>query len=246
MSSTSSSSAPFGEKCCDPGVPPTAPTTGKEVSIAGVQSYVAGHSDKLILFSTDVFGQDFPNSRALADRFAAAGFTVVIPDLFDADPFTPERMASGGMAELRAVWFPKHPQATDKFFAVANELKKDKKYKSTQAVGYCYGAYHVIELLKSGLADAGVVSHPTIMDANLLKGMNKPMLVNCAEKDVVFTPDMRARWEKVLAETGADVTFLDYPGTEHGFAVRSDGSQVQEEQKEKATQATIEFLKKHA
>ena len=36
----------------------------------------------------DIFGLDHPQVRSVADRIAAAGFYVVVPDMFKSDPWT--------------------------------------------------------------------------------------------------------------------------------------------------------------
>jgi len=241
-----STPAALCDKCGDPGATDTRRVTGKDVEIAGVQTYLTGDSDKLVLFSTDVFGHIFPNSRALADDIASAGFTVAIPDMFNGGAWTPEDMQTKGFPGLFAEWFPKHPQNPDIIIKVAKELQKSGKYKSIQATGYCYGAPHVVHLIAQGVAKAGVVCHPSRLTIDLADKFNAPILFNCAEKDSMFTPELRSEWTNKLKEKGIPATFLDYPSTEHGFAVRADSSEVAQAQKEKCTQNTIKFLKEHA
>ncbi len=53
--------------------------------------------------STDVFGNQFPNMRVISDEIAAAGFHVVIPDMFEGDAITMEQI-KGGRAYVRGVW----------------------------------------------------------------------------------------------------------------------------------------------
>jgi len=243
-----STPAGFTEKCCQPGVITPGNGTGRDVVINGINTYITGDNpDKLIVFSTDVFGEKFPNARTLADYYAEAGFTVIIPDQFNGHPFTKEQMdAPGGMNNLFTEWFPKHPQTAEKLITVLKAVTKEGKYKSVQAVGFCYGAPQVINLLSAGLAKAGAVCHPTRLTVDLASSFNSPILFNCAEKDGAFTPELRAQWQKTLKERGVDAKFIDYPGTEHGFCVRTDGSEALEKAKKKAAENTRDFFLSHA
>ena len=111
-SSGPSPSNPSGlsDACCDPGAGALsgrpAPVTGKELSIAGIPCYSVGDTGgacDVAVISTDVFGWQFPNIRTIADEVAAAGFHVVIPDLFEGDSVTLEQVKEGA-AYIRGVW----------------------------------------------------------------------------------------------------------------------------------------------
>ena len=96
----------------------------------------------------------------------------------------------------------------------------------------------------SSTIKAAAVAHPTFLvkeEASLIK---RPILFICAETDQRFTPDLRQHFEETLSPTGL-ATFLDYPGTVHGFVIRpSDSAQVRE-QRDKAVQDAIDFFKKN-
>jgi len=76
-------------KCCLSGKLQSGTPKGRVETIGGLQSYVAEppskSSAKTVIFITDIFGFNFPNVRLLADNYAAAGFTVYIPDLHQGD-----------------------------------------------------------------------------------------------------------------------------------------------------------------
>ena len=64
---------------------------GTEVKIANVDAYVVGPEDskRIIVIGSDIFGWKFINSRLLADEYAARGYYVLLPDLFDGEyPFS--------------------------------------------------------------------------------------------------------------------------------------------------------------
>ncbi|XP_054786196.1 endo-1,3;1,4-beta-D-glucanase-like isoform X6 [Prosopis cineraria] len=79
-----------GPECCSN--PPTfnpSAGAGRVEKVGGVDTYVSGSADfKLaILLISDVFGYEAPNLRKLADKVAAAGYFVVVPDFIHGDPF---------------------------------------------------------------------------------------------------------------------------------------------------------------
>ena len=72
-----------------------------------------------------------------------------------------------------------------------------------------------------------------------------PMLFVCAETDSMFTLELREAWEKNLVERGLPATFLVYPGVEHGFAARLDGSENGIKQRLRALSDSVSFFRSH-
>lgn len=73
--------------------------------------------------------------------------------------------------------------------------------------------------------------------------MKVPTLWICAEVDQTFPTEARKGAQEVLEKKGIKNVFKDYPGTEHGFAVR--GEEKSEESKNAklaALDETIKFL----
>jgi dienelactone hydrolase len=89
----------------------------------------------------------------------------------------------------------------------------------------------------------GVAVHPSSLVKEEAAKINKPVLFLCAEKDDLFPPDLRKHFEQTLAPTNLG-TFIDYPGTVHGFAIRPDDSEHAQTMKDKAVQDAIQFFKK--
>ncbi len=94
------------------------------------------------------------------------------------------------------------------------------------------------------MVKAGIVAHPSFMVKEDAAKINKPILFICAEKDELFAPDIRKHFEETLAPTNL-ATFIDYPGTVHGFAVRPDDSEQSQKMRNKAVQDAIQFFKKN-
>lgn len=59
--------------------------TGTEITLAGLPTYAVGDeaSKRIVIFGHDIFGWKFVNTRLLADEYAARGFRVLVPDLYD-------------------------------------------------------------------------------------------------------------------------------------------------------------------
>lgn len=91
---------------------------------------------------------------------------------------------------------------------------------------------------------AAIVAHPSFLDKKEAKEIKRPILFLCAENDSLFVSDLRQEFESELKCNGLG-TFIEYPGTTHGFVVRPDESQQVIQQKDKAVQDAIEFFKKN-
>ena len=101
-------------------------------------------------------------------------------------------------------------------------------------------------LVNKGLASSAVFAHPTGFDKDNVSQLTAPALFVCAENDGAFTPEIRAHWEKTQKEKMVPAKFIDYPGTQHGFAVRDDGSPNGVQQRQAALQDSITFFKQSA
>ncbi|PWA70301.1 alpha/Beta hydrolase fold protein [Artemisia annua] len=99
-----------GPQCCEN--PPTLGSStgenGRIEEIGGLKSYNTGSLDSklAVVLISDIYGYEAPKLRQIADKVAAAGFYVVVPDFFFGDPYASEKpMAS---------WFPNHQPVSPK------------------------------------------------------------------------------------------------------------------------------------
>ena len=121
----------LSDACCDPGASggagyQTPYPSGKEATIAGVPCYSVGEACKsVVIISTDVFGYTFPSVRAIADQIAAAGFHVVIPDMFTGDAVSLQQMQEGGRDYIRGVWSVTHSHSAAVHRAAAAAIHVD-------------------------------------------------------------------------------------------------------------------------
>ncbi|KAJ8619617.1 hypothetical protein MRB53_028146 [Persea americana] len=78
-------------QCCEN--PPILSSTcgeGTVENLGGLKTYITGSplSHRAAILISDIFGYEAPNLRKLADKVAAAGFYVVVPDFLLWEPFS--------------------------------------------------------------------------------------------------------------------------------------------------------------
>ncbi|KAL3827913.1 hypothetical protein ACJIZ3_016715 [Penstemon smallii] len=209
-----------GPQCCEN--PPTlSPSSGvgSVCELGGLKSYVSGPSDSklAVLLVADVYGYEAPNLRKLADKVAAAGFYVVVPDFFYGDPYDPTNAEKPLL-----LWKALHEPA--KAFEDAKtviEALKSKGISAVGAAGFCYGAKVVVELAKSGLIQAGVFLHPSFVTVDDVKEVKVPLAILGAEIDQMSPPELVKKFEEILSSKPEVPSFVKiYPGVAHGWTVR--------------------------
>ncbi|KAK3440902.1 hypothetical protein EUGRSUZ_B01156 [Eucalyptus grandis] len=200
-----------GPQCC--ANPPTLSPgsgSGHVEQLGGLKAYVVGSQDSklAILLVSDVYGYEAPNLRKLADKVAAAGYYVVVPDYFKGDPYAPEN------AERPiGVWIKDH--GADKGFEETKPIiqaLKSKGISKIGAAGFCWGAKVVVELAKCELIQAAVLLHPSFVTVDDIKG---------AEIDQMSPPALLKQFEEVLAAKSEVDGFVKiFPKVSHGWTMR--------------------------
>ncbi|KAI4317731.1 hypothetical protein L6164_025578 [Bauhinia variegata] len=211
-----------GPQCCSN--PPTLnPNSGAGhvEKLGGLDAYVTGPSDSklAILLISDVFGFEAPNLRKLADKIAASGYHVVVPDFLNGDPYVPENKE-----RPFPVWIKDH--APDKSVEDAKpvvEALKSKGFSAIGAAGFCWGAKAVVGLAKSGHIQAAVLLHPSFITLDDIKDVDVPIAVLGAEIVQISPPELIQQFEQVLnAKPGLDCHVKIFPKVSHGWSVRYD------------------------
>ncbi|XP_057415522.1 endo-1,3;1,4-beta-D-glucanase-like isoform X3 [Lotus japonicus] len=236
-----------GPQCCSnpPTINPTA-GAGHVEKFAGLDSYLTGspHSKLAILLVSDIYGYEAPNLRNLADKVAAAGYYVVVPDFFYGDPYNPENAN-----RPLPVWLKDH--GTDKGFEVAKPIVEALKSKGVSAIGaagFCWGAKVVVELAKSRLIQAAVQLHPSFVSLDDINGVDIPIAILGAEIDKMSPPELLKQFEQVLtAKPGQVDSYVKiFPKVSHGWSVRyniEDAEAVKAA--EEAHQDMLDWFAKH-
>ncbi|KAK7245788.1 hypothetical protein RIF29_40638 [Crotalaria pallida] len=194
---------------------------GTAQELGGLKSYVTGPPDSklaLILIS-DVFGYESPNLRKLADKVAATGFLVVVPDLLYGDYYDLDNPQFD-----RDSWRKAH--APDKASEDTKPLIAALKSKGVTAIGaagFCWGGVVVVKLAISNPSDiqAAVILHPGPITDDELIEVRVPLAILGAEIDNVFPPTKLKQIEEMLSVKSELKSFVKiYPGVTHGWTVR--------------------------
>ncbi|KAI4369606.1 hypothetical protein MLD38_018031 [Melastoma candidum] len=235
-----------GPECCSnpPSLNPSS-GGGHVEEIGGLQAYVTGSldSNKAVLLVSDVFGYEAPNLRKLADKVAAAGFYVVVPNFFNADPYDPQNTERPIMD-----WIKDH--GPDKGFEDAKPIVnalKSKNILTVGAAGFCWGAKVVVELSKHELIQAAVLLHPSLVTLDDIRGVKVPIAVLGAEIDRMSPPELLKLFDEALAaKPEVDASVKIYPKVSHGWTVRyKDEDEFEVKSAEEAHKDTIEWFSKY-
>lgn len=175
-----------------------------------------------ILILSDVIGYKFTNVQLIADEFAARGYFVVLPDLFNGDSVPLNRPEGFQIQD----WLKNHlPQEVDPIIdSVLADMRERYGCQRIGGVGYCFGGRYVARFLRPGTGklDVGYTAHPTMMSAEELSGIQGPLSIAAAVNDFVFTAEKRHESEDILAQLRVPYQINLYSHVDHGFSVRCD------------------------
>lgn len=231
---TASQSMP--PSCCLLGTTWTASgtPTGRIGTLASKNTYIAG-ADRTgaVLLIPDLLGWTFPNTRLLADAYAAsAACTVYIPDFFDGEvlPFAP--VLQGRWDELDVPGFVQRngrDVREREIFACARALKGEEGFERVGVVGFCYGGWAAFRLGARAFNDGGErlvdcvsVGHPSLLTEGDVDGVGVPVQVLAPEHDPVYTVELKRRTFEVGLRAGVPFEYQHFPGVEHACFVRGD------------------------
>jgi len=226
-----------GARCCTIGVKHEGEAKGEIKNIGKISTYFSYPEDKqtanAILILPDVIGHEFLNAQLIADQFAANGYFVVMPDLFENDPIPLNRPESFNIMEWLQKGGPEGkghgPGQVDPIVTeIIKEMRDNLGVKKIGAVGYCFGAKYVARFLAKGKGlDVGCMAHPSFVEADEVKAMTGPLSIAAAETDAIFPAEKRRETEDLLKDMSIPYQITLYSDVEHGFAVRADMSKPQ-------------------
>lgn len=221
---------------------------GSVKSVFGVETYVTGETNSdarnIVIFS-DIFGLKLKNSFLIADLFAAAGYRVYIPDMFEGDALELS-VRTDPTFDLQA-WRLRHPseqvgEITSGFIGKLRNTLGPSKLIAT--VGYCYGGpFTFHSLAKDGAADIGAVAHPSKVTIEDVQNTVKPIAIHGSDLDGAYPAELRLQTEAILSENNVRFQTTLFSGVNHGFATRGDmNDPVQRYAKEKSFTNILEWF----
>jgi dienelactone hydrolase len=185
----------------------------------------------------------------MSDAYAEAGYTTLMPDLFNGD-FVPDPRPEG--FEIQK-WIaggttgkdPHTPEQIDPVVVAGIQKLKEMGFTRIAAVGYCFGAKYLIRNYKNGI-DVGFVAHPSFVDEAEFATIPGPLSIAAAEEDTIFPAENRHKSEEILRKIGVPFQINLYSGTQHGFGVRGDPKvKSQKYAKERAFQQAVDWFNEH-
>ncbi|KAH7679541.1 putative hydrolase related to dienelactone hydrolase protein [Dioscorea alata] len=209
-------------QCCEnpPTLNPSAGAGSVLEDFGGLRAYVTGNSESnlAVILASDIYGFESPNLRKFADKVAASGFFVVVPDFFYGDPFVLDDDAE----RTRPIWLQAHtPEKGVEDAKSVIAALKSKGITSIGAAGFCWGAKVVVELAKSAEIQAGVLLHPAFVSVDDIKDVKSPIAILGAEFDHLSPPQLVKQFEEILSQNSEIDSFVKiFPGVGHGWAVR--------------------------
>ncbi|KAG8370175.1 hypothetical protein BUALT_Bualt14G0089900 [Buddleja alternifolia] len=193
----------LGAQCTEN--PPTLSSTcgsGSVEEIRGLKTCATGnqHSKLAILMIADAFGYEAPKLRKLADKIAASGFLVVVPDFYYGDPYTPEQYEDKGCEDAKTV-------------VAALKAKGVSKVGVAGMVG--------VRLAKFDCIDAAILLHPGPITVEEINEVKTPIAILGAQIDNHAPPELLKQLGDVLSAKAEVDSFVKiFPGVGHGWTTR--------------------------
>ncbi|XVF64984.1 hypothetical protein PTKIN_Ptkin09bG0210400 [Pterospermum kingtungense] len=198
----------------------TACGAGSVQEVAGLATYVTGPPDSnlAILLIADAFGYETPNLRKLADKVAAAGYFVLVPDFLYGDPADPSNPQFS-----REAWLTAHNtvKGLEDAKRVIAALKSKGHVSAIGTAGFCWGGMVAVNLAGSDDIQAAVVLHPGPIKEDEIKEVKVPIAILGAEIDRFSPPEQLKQYGEMLSAKSEFDSFVKiFPGVTHGWTVR--------------------------
>jgi carboxymethylenebutenolidase len=156
-----------------------------------------------------------PHIEDIADRFAAAGFVALAPDLFHGTTARSADQAGKLMMSLRIDDAARDLAGAIDFVAAQPEVTARK----VGTIGFCMGgALSLYAASKNPEVGACVVfygGHPNVKPD--LAALQAPVLGIYAGKDTFVSPDVVSALDRALTALGKRHEFHTYPNADHAF-----------------------------
>ncbi|KAL9594339.1 MAG: hypothetical protein Q9219_007089 [cf. Caloplaca sp. 3 TL-2023] len=213
--------------CCLSGAVHEGKPAGRIDTIGGLQTYIAepkgGDRRKSVIFISDIFGWEFPNTRLLADQYALAGFYTYVPDFHQSDSLPisflqnvepplkkrPELSVTEKAANAALVpatlgpWLVRHREAVSRplIDGFVNTVRMTPGTHSVGAVGFCWGGRYAILQAHGkrgdsvgGGVDAAFAAHPSLVAVpGDFEAVSQPLSLALGTKDSLVDEGTRGK-----------------------------------------------------
>ncbi len=196
----------------------------------------------------EIFGIS-PFLKEMANRYAAHGFAVLVPDLFwrQADPLTelPDQSEAATQKAFDLYKTFDTEKALDDIAASLRWLRENEHTSGkTGVVGYCLGGLLAFMSgcqldIDAAIGYYGVGIEKNLQNANMIR---KPIMLHFAEKDG-FVPTKTIKELEEKFSNNNLVSIHNYAGCDHGFA-RTGGVNYDRGASEISDTRTLALLKK--
>jgi carboxymethylenebutenolidase len=185
-----------------------------------------------------------PHIKDVCDRFAAAGFAALAPDLYRGKQTSEPDEAGKEMMAMQL------DRAARDMSGAVDELRRRCGHDTLGVVGFCMGGALALVLatqrpdaIAACVSFYGIIPWPEAQPD--YSKMRAHVLAHIAERDDYFGPEAAAALEAQLKDLGLDVEFDVYPETDHAFFNDSRPEVHDAAASSLAWQRTIDFFHTH-
>ena len=184
-----------------------------------------------------------PHIKDVADRFAAAGFVALAPDLYHGDVARSPDEAGKMMMALNIAQTEKDLRGAVDYLLSHETTEGD----AVGTVGFCMGgALSLYGASKNERVGACVVFYGIHPNAKPdIEALRAPVLGLFAERDASVPPSAVKELERKFAAAGKSIETHIYPNTDHAFFNDTRPEVYDAEAAADAWRRTIEFFRKH-
>lgn len=215
------------------------------------QAYLASPNTDIapgIIVIQEIFGVN-ETMRGLADGYAAAGYVVIVPDLFwRQDPGV--QLNDHNEADVKRAFelyegFDEDQGVADLVATLDTLIKLDTCLGRIGTVGFCLGGKLAYLMATRSTADCNVSYYGVGIENNLDEAdkITKPTLLHLAQEDEFVSTEAQTQIQGKFQDHDY-VTVHRYAGVNHGFA-RPRGQNYAQNATAQANLRTLEFFKQH-
>jgi len=180
--------------------------------------------------------------KAMADKLAGQGYTVLAIDLYNGEVTTNSSRARELSSSVRGNQY----EAIKNMKAAVKYLREEEKVENLATLGWCFGGGEsLVMALNDQSLDATVIYYGTLVtDKQNLSKINNPVLGIFGANDSSIPVSSVNTFDDTLDELNVENEIYIYDGVGHAFANPS-GMNYAKEETQDAWDKTLDFLERH-